>query len=134
MRFRGTAVTISCTDHRRSRDFYVGVLGGVEDRGGDGYGCIWLRLGDLTLSLMPNASADATPVGWEQAQAMLWLEVDEEITAVCDYLESQGVILEGGGRQDDFVEISDPDGVRIEIWSASALDGMDAPWRRHRAS
>src|SRR3712207_7029695 len=44
----------ACTDTHRSAAFYQRVLGAVPIPG-DGYGCPWYRLGELTLSLMPNA-------------------------------------------------------------------------------
>jgi len=52
--FQGTAITIACTDQRRSEQFYEGVLGARRLQR-DGYGCSWFQLGALTLNLIPYA-------------------------------------------------------------------------------
>ena len=65
--FRVKALTIACTDHRRSEVFYRKVLGAVTFPTGDpGYGCLWLRLGTLTITLLPNA-AERSPAAFPPA-------------------------------------------------------------------
>jgi hypothetical protein len=44
---RGRAITIACTDQKRSERLYERVLG-RQRIPGDGYGCSWFRLGELT--------------------------------------------------------------------------------------
>jgi len=119
--YRGQAVTIVCTDRERSARFYKGVLG-AEQLPGDGYGCPWLRLGELTLSLMPNADEPSPAVFPVHAMPVLWLEVDD-LGAAQNHLARNGIpIVEV--HEGQFMLIADPDGLLIEVWQAqSESDG-----------
>jgi catechol 2,3-dioxygenase-like lactoylglutathione lyase family enzyme len=111
VRFEGRAVTISCTNAERSRTFYESVLGAVL-LPGDGYGCPWLQLGSLTLTLMPNASKSNDP-NHELATAMLWIETDDLASARSHFERNEVPML----VQDEFfLTIADPDGILIEVW------------------
>jgi Glyoxalase/Bleomycin resistance protein/Dioxygenase superfamily len=76
--FRFKALTIACTDHRRSERFYRQALGfGSLPTDDPGYGCPWLRLGSLAITLMPNA-AERSPAEFPtHAMPIPWLEVDD---------------------------------------------------------
>jgi catechol 2,3-dioxygenase-like lactoylglutathione lyase family enzyme len=111
---RGGAITIACTDRRRSEHFYEKILG-AKISPGDGYGCPWLQLGSLTISLMPNASEPSPAKFPERAMPMLYLEADD-LAAVRKYFRKNKIkILED---DDVSVTISDPDGILIEVWEA----------------
>lgn len=112
--FRGKAVTVVCTDLARSRRFYEDVLGAVRLPEDEGYGCPWYRLGDVVVTLMPNA-AEGSSTTLTQATAMLMLEVDD-LAAAHRWLVEQGVTIVDAPADGPFVLIADPDGVLIEVW------------------
>ena len=113
---RGMAVVVTCTDLHRSEQFYRHVLGAVPDPR-EGHGCPWFMLGDMSISLLPNATepADTSP---PRAALCLSLEVDD-LDAACRRFEENDVkILQPSDGQ--FVVIADPDGIVIEVWEAPA--------------
>lgn len=75
-KFRGRSITIVCTDKERSLHFYRDILGADSIPEDEGYGCPWLRLGKVTLSLMPNASSPCPMEFPKDSGTMLWLETD----------------------------------------------------------
>ena len=113
--FRGKAITVACTDKARSQQFYEDLLG-AELLPGDGYGCPWYRLGSLTLSLLPNAS-EPCPVSFPtHAGTMFWLEVDD-LGAARHHLVQNGVPVVAW-HEGEFMIVTHPDGLLIEIWQA----------------
>jgi catechol 2,3-dioxygenase-like lactoylglutathione lyase family enzyme len=113
--FRAKALTIACTDPERSEWFYQDVLGATLDPR-DGYGCQWYRLGSLFITLMPNAAEPSPATFPTHAMPILWLEVDDLAAAVRRF-EGLGVrVVEPSDGQ--FMMISDPDGLVIEVWQA----------------
>jgi catechol 2,3-dioxygenase-like lactoylglutathione lyase family enzyme len=113
--FRPKALTVACTDLGRSRRFYEAVLGASPDPR-DGYSCPWYRLGDWSISLMPNA-AERSPSSFpDHAMTILWLEVDDLGAAEGLFARNQvQVVQPSDGR---FMMITDPDGLMIEVWQA----------------
>jgi catechol 2,3-dioxygenase-like lactoylglutathione lyase family enzyme len=115
--FRGKAVVIACTDKDRSVRFYRDLLGAESVPGhDDGYGCPWLRLGALTITLNPSASRPAVGKFPEDAGMMLWLEVDD-LGAARDHLAAHGVPVENY-HEGECLYITDPDGLLVEVWQA----------------
>jgi predicted enzyme related to lactoylglutathione lyase len=123
--FRVQALTVVCTDHRRSERFYRTVLGATDVPTADpGYGCPWLQLGSLTLTLMPNASERSPVVPGTHASSVLWLEVNDLDAAAKWFDRHQVEII----RPPDglFMEIADPDGLVIEVWQAQTRHEPEA--------
>jgi catechol 2,3-dioxygenase-like lactoylglutathione lyase family enzyme len=115
--FQGKAITIACTDQKRSERFYEGVLG-AKRLPGDGYGCSWFQLGALTLTLMPNATEPSASLFPTHAMPMLWLEV-EDLDAAHRHLVSRKVsIVEL--HEGQFLMATDPDGLLIEVWQSES--------------
>jgi catechol 2,3-dioxygenase-like lactoylglutathione lyase family enzyme len=113
--FRSKALTVACTDLDRSRRFYEGVLGASPDPR-DGYGCPWYRLGDWSITLMPNA-AERSPSSFpDHAMTVLWLEVDDLEAAGRLFARDQVEVVQPSDGQ--FMMIADPDGLMIEVWQA----------------
>src|SRR4051812_39598725 len=111
--FHGKAITIRCTDTKRSEAFYRQTLGAVP-LPGDGYGCPWYRLGDLVFSLMSNADSP-TPASFPtHAMSLLWLEVDD-LPAAHRHLANAGVSILHAPPGGPCFLIADPDGLLIEI-------------------
>lgn len=86
--FSGRCVTIACTDHRRSEEFYPHVLG-AKLTPGDGHGCPWYQLGSLTISLLANAEHESPATFPDDAMPVLWLEV-HDIRLAHEHLVSAG--------------------------------------------
>jgi catechol 2,3-dioxygenase-like lactoylglutathione lyase family enzyme len=114
-RFRFKAVTITCTDLERSRRVYEGVLGAEPVPTDDGIGCPWYRLGGLTVTLVPNATAAGPGVFTEQPMFMLWLEV-HDIAAAHARCSKHGVRVVQTPDDGTYMLIADPDGLLIEVW------------------
>lgn len=113
--FRVKALTIACTDQRRSERFYRDVLGAVTESTDDpGYGCLWLRLGTLVLTLMPNAAEPSPAEFPTHAMPILWLEVDDLEAAARRFTTQQVAVIAPSDGQ--FMQIADPDGLVIEVW------------------
>lgn len=117
--FRVKALTIACTDHRRSERFYRRVLGAEPLPTADpGYGCPWLRLGSLAITLMPNA-AERSPAEFPtHAMPILWLEADDLAAAAQRFARERVEVVTPSDGQ--FMQIADPDGLVIEVWQAEA--------------
>src|SRR5262245_17984166 len=103
--FRGKAVTIACTDLKRSERFYARVLGGKR-LPGDGLGCTWLRVGEVTLSLMPNAEERSPAEFPTHAMPVLWLVVDDLAAAHRHLRRNRDQVLEH--HEDEFMLVVDP--------------------------
>jgi hypothetical protein len=117
--FRFKALTIACTDHRRSEQFYRQVLGATTYPTPDpGYGCPWLQLGTLTITLMPNADERSPAQFPTHAMPMLWLEVDD-LEVAGQHFAKHGVEVIAL-YEEQFMQIADPDGLIIEVWQAEA--------------
>ncbi|MEM9914184.1 MAG: VOC family protein [Planctomycetota bacterium] len=114
--FNKASITINCSNTKQSDFFYREVLGAIL-LPSDGYGCAWYSLGEMTISLMPNAS-DACPADYSKhALAHLYLETDD-LASVHDRIKSLSIkILEW--HPEEFMIISDPDQIPIEIWQKS---------------
>lgn len=119
VRFTGRAVTIACTDQRRSERFYEGVLA-AERIPGDGYGCSWFRLGPLTLTLMPNATEPSRAVYPTHAMPILWLETPDLEAAHRHLVRHRVPVIEHDPGL--FLTITDPDGLLIEVWQADETE------------
>jgi len=117
VRFHGKAVTIACTDQKRSERFYEGVLG-AKRLPGDGYGCSWFRLGDLTLNLMPNAAEPNPSEFPAHTMPILWLEVDDLASAHLHLKRRKVPIVEL--HEGQFFMAADPDGLLIEVWQSES--------------
>jgi catechol 2,3-dioxygenase-like lactoylglutathione lyase family enzyme len=117
--FRVKALTIACTDHRQSERFYREVLGAATLPTDDpGYGCLWLRLGTLPITLMPNASERSPAEFPTHAMPILWLEVDDLEAAARQFVRhGVEVVTPSDGH---FMQIADPDGLVIEIWEGES--------------
>ncbi len=114
--FRLKALTVACSDLRRSQRFYEHVLGAVPDRR-EGFGCPWYRLGDVLVTLMPNA-AERNPASFPaHAMTIPWLLEVDDLKAAEDLFsrERVEVVQPSDGR---CMSIADPDGLLIEIWQA----------------
>lgn len=117
--FHFKALTIACTDHRRSERFYREVLGATTLATDDpGFGCPWLQLGTLALTLMPNASERSPAAFPSHAMPILWLEVDDLNAAAQLFTEHSVEVIEPADGQS--MQIADPDGPVIEVWQAEA--------------
>jgi catechol-2,3-dioxygenase len=113
--FRFKALTIACTDHRRSEEFYRTVLGAVPLPTDDpGYGAPWLQLGSLAITLMPNAAEPSPAEFPTHAMSILWLEVDDLAAAAARFARYKVEVVDPGDGQ--FMQIADPDGLVIEVW------------------
>lgn len=113
--FRPKTLTVACTDLDRSGRFYEDVLGASPDPR-DGHGCPWYRLGDWSITLMPNA-AERSPSSFpNHAMMALWLEVDDLAAAERLFARDQVEVVQPSDGQ--FMMIADPDGLMIEVWQA----------------
>src|SRR5204862_5614968 len=116
---RFKALTISCTDHRRSERFYRKVLGATTLPTGDsGYGCLWLRLGSVAITLMPNASERSPAQFPTHAMPILWLEVDDLNAAARRFARYKVEVVQPPDGL--FMMVADPDGLLIEVWQAES--------------
>lgn len=116
-KFRGRAVTIACTDLRKSLRFYEEVLGAAIVPTEEGT-FPWFQLGSLVLTLMPNAVERCPAMMPTHAMAMLWLEVDD-LHAAYDWCVKSGVeIIQPPHPEALFMLIADPDGIVIEVWQS----------------
>jgi O-acetyl-ADP-ribose deacetylase (regulator of RNase III)/catechol 2,3-dioxygenase-like lactoylglutathione lyase family enzyme len=114
---RVKALTIACTDHRRSERFYRDVLGAVTEPTDDpGYGSVWLRLGTLAITLLPNAAERSPATFPTHAMPILWLEVDDLKAAGRRFAKQKVDVVTPSDGQ--FMMIADPDGLVIEVWQA----------------
>ena len=117
--FRVKALTIACTDHRRSERFYREILGATTLPTDDpGYGCPWLQLGTLAITLMPNATERSPAVFPTHAMPILWLEVDDLEEAARQFAKHDVEVVTPSDGQ--FMQIADPDGWVIEVWQGEA--------------
>jgi catechol 2,3-dioxygenase-like lactoylglutathione lyase family enzyme len=115
--FQVKALTIACTDYRRSERFYREVLGAaVLPTDDPGYGCPWLRLGSLAITLMPNAAQRSPAQFPTHAMPILWLEVDDLEEAARWFARNEVEVVTPSAGQ--FMQIADPDGLVIEVWQA----------------
>ena len=119
--FRATSLSIFCTDADRSDRFYREVLGAIREPR-DGYGCKWYRLGTVSFSLVPNASAASPAKFPNDAMPALRLEVDD-VRAVHAHLVKHGVTIIQPPEDRTQMIIADPDGLPIEVWQADPAAG-----------
>jgi catechol-2,3-dioxygenase len=116
--FTVKAVTVICTDRWRSDRFYTEVLGAVV-LPQDEPTCRWYRLGDCTLTLVPNAGGSSPAEFGEHPMNMLFLEADDLEAAEAHFAHHQvEVIQESDGET---MMIADPDGLPIEVWQRESL-------------
>lgn len=116
--FRVKALTVACTDLKRSERFYKTVLGAEVMATDDGTGCPWYRLGSLAITLLPNA-AERSPAEFPtHAMPILWLEVDDLAAAAERFARYKVEVVDPGDGQ--FVQVADPDGLVIEVWQSEA--------------
>lgn len=116
--FSANAVCISCTDRVRTENFYQDVLGATVVRG-DEPTCRWFRIGDATITVVPNAERPMPrEIFPEQAMAYLMLETDD-LEAAREHCREHGVpIVEW--HEEQFMIVEDPDGLPIEVWQREA--------------
>ena len=115
--FQVKALTIVCSDARRSGRFYQEVLGAVLLPGE--ITCQWYRLGSLTITLMPNADGRSPAIFGDHPMTMLYLEVEDLEVARLHFERHQvEVVVPSDGQM---MIIADPDGLAIEVWQR----GMD---------
>ncbi len=111
MKFTGRCVTIACRDPEVSSTFYLDILGG-DIEPDDGGGCQHLKLGDLLISLMPNAGNPSPASFPADAMPIIWLEVDS-LEAAREHFERHDWPVEEA--TDVYLMVQDPDGLYIEI-------------------
>jgi catechol-2,3-dioxygenase len=117
--FRVRALTIACTDVKRSVQFYGAVLGAsvIPTDNGTGW---WYRLGSLEITLLPNATARSPASFPTHAMPILWLEVDD-LAAAAERFNRYGVEVVGPG-DGQYLMVADPDGIVIEVWQSESKD------------
>ncbi|MDB5344023.1 MAG: RNase inhibitor [Schlesneria sp.] len=113
--FRVRAITIACTDARRSAEFYSTVLGATPLPTDNNIGH-WYRLGEIDLTLLPNAASKSPAAFPTHAMMMLWLEVDDLVETAKRFADHGVDIIDEGDGQ--FMMVADPDGLVIEIWES----------------
>jgi len=117
--FSVRALTITCTDPERSERFYRDVLGAAVLPTDNGVGW-WFRLGSLDLNLLPNAAEPSPAEFSTHAMPILWPEVPE-LAAASAWFARHGVqVVDQGDGQ--FMQVTDPDGLVIEVWQAQPED------------
>src|SRR4051794_107954 len=114
--FRMKALTVACTDLKRSQHFYKTVLGAEPVATDDGIGCPWYRLGTVLITLLPNATERSPAEFPTHAMPILWLEVDDLAAAAKRFARYHVEIIEPGDGQ--FLMVADPDGLVIEVWQS----------------
>ena len=107
------ALAIAVTDLNRADRFYRDVFGAVPVPTEAGT-CPWYRLGDLRLTLVPNAAQPAASTFPDHAMASLFVEVDDLADTHRRCLERGGTVLQA--PDDLWMLIADPDGVVAEVW------------------
>ncbi|HKB03064.1 MAG TPA: VOC family protein [Gemmataceae bacterium] len=116
LKFRCKALTIACTDRRRSERFYTSVLGATAVKTPDDIGCPWFRLGSFVFTLMPNA-ARPTPAAFpDHAMFLPWLEVDDLAAARKRFARAKVTVVQS---HPESMVIADPDGLLIEVWQTT---------------
>lgn len=118
--FLARALTIACTDVKRSEHFYKTVLGATVLPTDNGVGW-WFRLGPLAITLMPNATERSPAAFPTHAMPILWLEVDDLDAAARRFARYEVEVIDPGDGQ--FLMVADPDGLVIEVWQAEATEG-----------
>ena len=121
--FRTKALTIACTNVKRSEQFYRSVLGAAVLPTDNGVGW-WSRLGSLAITLMPNATERSPAVFPAHAMPILWLEVDDLALAAERFARHNVEVIEPG--DDQYMMVADPDGLVIEVW-VSGTGADDGP-------
>jgi O-acetyl-ADP-ribose deacetylase (regulator of RNase III)/catechol 2,3-dioxygenase-like lactoylglutathione lyase family enzyme len=116
--FRMRAITIACTDVKRSTEFYATILGATRLPTDNGIGH-WFRLGEINITLLPNAATRTPATFPADAMMMMWLEVDD-LAKTAKRFAAHGVdvVDEGDGQ---FMMVADPDGLVIEVWESEKL-------------
>jgi catechol 2,3-dioxygenase-like lactoylglutathione lyase family enzyme len=112
--FTSRAITVYCTDRELSRRFYEDVLSAerLPRDIGD-----WFRIGDLIITLCPNAER-MSPVDFPtHAATSFWLEVPDLDTARTWFERHSVRVVDPG--DESFVMIADPDGILIEVWQST---------------
>ena len=118
--FRVRALTIACTDAKRSARFYRDVLGAAVLPTDNGVGW-WFRLGSLDITLMPNAT-DPSPAEFPtHAMPIPWLEVPDLAAAAAWFARHKVPVIQPSDGQ--FMAVADPDGLVIEVWQEEGEDG-----------
>ena len=112
--FRTRALTVACTDLRRSERFYRDILGATDITPEPGMGCPWFRLGSLDITLVPNVAERTPAVFPTHAMPILWLEVDD-LPKAAEWFAAQGVEVVDP-KDGQYLMVADPDGLVIEVW------------------
>jgi catechol 2,3-dioxygenase-like lactoylglutathione lyase family enzyme len=111
--FRFKALTVACSDLRRSERFYKSVLGAAVVKTPDGIGCPWFRLGSFVFTLMPAAVSPSPAEYMTHAAYLPWLEVDDLAAARQRFARAKVMVVED---HEESMVIADPDGLLIEVW------------------
>lgn len=106
------SLSIFCTDLDRSFAFYKDLLGAEPLR--SELARRWIRLGELEINLVPNASIPAGTTFPDNAMAVLWVEVDDLSGFVEDARQRKVECVDY--VEGEFAFIADPDGLLIEVW------------------
>lgn len=122
------AVSIICTDRRRSLDFYQQAFGATLLAGaGDGVLlCPWLQLGDLTIHLLENTDRPCQLEYSEQAMATLLICVEDLQAAFEKATAAGAAVIEPPDEARTTCLIADPDGIPIEL---THFDTSPRPFR-----
>lgn len=111
------ALCIICTDHRRSLEFYRDAFN-AEVIPGDVGTCPWLRIGDLPITLVPNADTKSAVEHSEHAMATLLLQVDDLHAAYAQAIKFGAQPVDPPHAEVDSFIVTDPDGTFIEVMQA----------------
>jgi catechol-2,3-dioxygenase len=116
--FRVRALTICCTDRKRSSHFYENVLGATPIPTDIGGLPPWYQLGSLRITLLSSAEKPSPAEFPTHAMPMLWLEV-ADLAAAAEHFAGHDVpVIDPGDGQ--FMMVADPDGLVIEVWEHEA--------------
>ena len=112
------AVSVVCTDYRRSLDFYLNALG-AEITNFDTGTCPWVRIGDLNITLLGNTDTPSNLGHSETAMAMLFLQVDDLSDSFDRAVKHGATVVDALAPDGVHFTIADPDGIIIEVMQYS---------------
>lgn len=111
-------VVLRCRALEATKDFYVGVLGLVEERCVEGIGLVQLRAGRSLVDLVPAGEAPVAP----NVDHICLAVSAPDMESVCGWLVSRGVeligeptIRYGAGGYAPAIYLRDPEGNVVEL-------------------
>ncbi len=109
------AVCIVCTDRWRSMDFYRQAFGAELLSRDWPITCPWLRIGDLTITLVENTERISPLEFSEHAMATLLLQVDDLNATFLQATKHGARVIEPPDEGGVTFMVADPDGIIIEV-------------------